>query len=78
MKYKEEIEIWKSDDPRIHKLCVSTMEQIKRKDNIVRGEWYDKGSLSCRCSNCGCKNNKETNYCPHCGADMRGEEDDDK
>lgn len=40
-----------------------------------RGEWYDKGSLSCRCSNCGCKANKEYSFCPHCGADMRGRED---
>ena len=37
-----------------------------------RGEWYDRGSMSCRCSNCGCKSTKEYNFCPHCGADMRG------
>lgn len=39
---------------------------------VKQGEWYDKGSLSCRCSNCGCKNAKETSFCPNCGADMRG------
>lgn len=38
-----------------------------------RGEWYDRGSMSCRCSNCGCKANKEYSFCPNCGADMRGE-----
>lgn len=38
----------------------------------IHGEWIDKGSLSCRCSKCGCKNNKETVFCPNCGADMRG------
>jgi hypothetical protein len=35
------------------------------------GEWIDKGSLSCRCSECGCKNDKETKFCPNCGAEMR-------
>ncbi len=39
-----------------------------------KGYWYDKGSLSCRCSNCGCKSTKEYNFCPHCGADMRGKD----
>ena len=40
---------------------------------IKHGEWIDKGSLSCRCSSCGCKSLKESNFCPNCGADMRGE-----
>lgn len=35
------------------------------------GYWYEKGSLSCRCSNCGCKSTKEYSFCPNCGADMR-------
>lgn len=37
---------------------------------VVHGRWYDKGSLSCRCSCCGCKSNKEYDYCPNCGAKM--------
>lgn len=37
------------------------------------GYWFDVGSLSCRCSECGCKNNKESNFCPECGAYMKGE-----
>lgn len=41
---------------------------------VRRGHWYDKGSLSCRCSECGCKSNRENNYCPHCGAKMDLEE----
>ena len=36
-----------------------------------RGYWYDKGSLSCRCSNCGCKSTKEYSFCPNCGSDNR-------
>ena len=38
-----------------------------------KGYWFDVGALSCRCSECGCKNNKESNFCPECGAYMKGE-----
>ena len=45
----------------------------QRAENEKRkGYWFDVGSLSCRCSVCGCKNNKESNYCPECGAYMKG------
>ena len=27
-------------------------------------------TLSCRCSECGCKNDRETRFCPNCGAKM--------
>ena len=37
---------------------------------VRHGQWIDKGSLSCRCSKCGCKNYKETQWCPNCGAKM--------
>lgn len=40
------------------------------------GYWFDRGSLSCRCSNCGCKSTHEYDFCPICGADMRGGRDD--
>lgn len=42
---------------------------------VRHGYWHDCGSLSCRCSECGCKNNRETAYCPACGARM-GKEDE--
>ena len=46
-------------------------KQEKRDRTLIRhGHWLDKGSLSCRCSECGCKSNKESAYCPHCGAKM--------
>lgn len=32
------------------------------------GYWFDVGSLSCRCSECGGKSNRESRYCPNCGA----------
>lgn len=41
---------------------------------VVHGKWIDKGSLSCRCSNCGCKSTKETPYCAICGAKMDKED----
>ena len=41
---------------------------------VRNGHWTDVGSLSCRCSECGCKNNRETAYCPACGARMNKEE----
>lgn len=36
----------------------------------VLGYWFDVGSLSCRCSNCGCKSDKEYDTCPNCNAKM--------
>lgn len=40
------------------------------------GYWFDKGSMSCRCSNCGCKSTKEYDFCPICGSDNRGGKND--
>ena len=54
------------------------MEKLKRK----KGEWIkDEGSvpLCFECSVCGwiisAGFEEENNYCPHCGADMRGEDE---
>lgn len=37
---------------------------------VLHAHWTDEGSLSCRCSHCGCKANDEFPYCPHCYARM--------
>ena len=50
-----------------------TIERMPIGDVVERkrGEWFDCGSLSCRCSNCGCKSPEEFSFCSNCGADMR-------
>lgn len=55
-----------------------TIDAIPAADvaEVRRGHWWDRGSLSCRCSRCGCKNDRETRYCPHCGAEMDEEGND--
>lgn len=52
------------------KLTVERMPTAEMAEQ-KRGYWYDKGSMSCRCSNCGCKSPEEFSFCPNCGADMR-------
>ena len=41
------------------------------------GEWTDAGLLTVCCSNCKSQFHEleAMNYCPNCGADMRGEEE---
>lgn len=43
---------------------------------VKHGHWYDKGSLSCRCSECGCKSPNESKFCCNCGAEMDGGADE--
>lgn len=42
----------------------------KKYASVICGRWEHVGSLSCRCSECGCKNDRETRFCPNCGAKM--------
>ena len=48
------------------------LTSIKAADvaEVRHGFWYDCGSLSCRCSECGCKSTLELAQCPACGAIM--------
>ena len=47
-----------------------------------KGEWikyespvnYDDGKDAWDCSLCGAMVGKQTNYCPNCGADMKGDD----
>ena len=46
----------------------------------VRGEWIDfghdfYGDYEYKCSSCGMTANYTTDFCPNCGADMRGGQD---
>lgn len=49
---------------------IERLPAIDPEDLRPKAHWYDIGSLSCRCSACGCKNNRESRYCPMCGAKM--------
>ena len=64
-------------------MAIKALEQTGRK----KGEWIDKKyrwikSISMwwhsayKCSICGETGLKDWNYCPNCGADMRGESDE--
>lgn len=45
--------------------------QIYKAMILREGHWEDRGSLSCRCSECGCKSTVEYKYCPNCLAKMK-------
>lgn len=61
--------VWEEDNQTDMTLAISSLPAADVAP-VRHGHWYDAGSLSCRCSACGCKNNKETAYCPSCGAKM--------
>ena len=60
------------------------LEKVKSADvaPVVHGEWIDylsvsgDGNLQSRCSQCELTNDAKTNFCPNCGADMRGDNHD--
>ena len=64
-----------ADDPRAAQVfddCVAELMDLPAADvaEVRHGYWYDCGSLSCRCSECGCKSTLELAQCPACGAIM--------
>lgn len=54
----------------IHGCAVLNAAARALENQKVSARWFDRGSLSSRCSNCGCKSTKESKYCPNCGARM--------
>ena len=50
----------------------TTIEERKK------ATWIEDGyrGLPCVCSYCGDEGTREWNFCPNCGADMRGENDE--
>lgn len=58
---------------RIVAKCINAVELMPAADvvRVQHGHWFDIGSLSCRCSMCGCKNDRVRPYCPVCGAKMK-------
>ena len=63
-----------SDMEYVSKEDVDAMPTADVREN-VRGEWIEvKHTFLDQCSNCGyITADVTTNYCPNCGADMRGE-----
>jgi len=72
---------------------LSVMEQIKTMTTIepqrMRGKWIDQKGGGCCCSECGGYALDEpdgnfihvavkSNYCPNCGCQMNGDEEDEK
>lgn len=49
-------------------------KELRDKWEIPQGEWiYDEDYINpYRCDKCNYHNDDKTNYCPTCGADMRG------
>ena len=56
----------------IGKVCdAPTIAPEREKGEWERKSFYDNTPI---CSKCYCEGNWEWDYCPNCGADMRGEE----
>lgn len=63
------------DEPTLTKACVRmTIQHMPTIEPVRKGKWEVKDGCV-RCSECG-EPMMEFNFCPSCGADMRGEDDD--
>lgn len=69
--FMDEYKIIDSDEVYTNGAALVPIFRMNQWFDHMKGMWMDKGSLSCRCSECGCKNNKETAFCPNCGAQMK-------
>ena len=58
--------------------CLVELELVPSADR-PKGEWradYEAGFKTWECSECGIHMLSEWNFCPNCGADMRGEDNE--
>ena len=65
------LEDYKSMERTVNKLA----KAIAEAEPIKHGHWEDEQRgrwIYARCGLCGTVHNVRTNYCPNCGADMRG------
>lgn len=58
-------------DPDIREKAADDFYKLCRKTTPKDGEWID-GYKRQSCSVCHYRGMRSWNYCPHCGADMRG------
>ena len=69
--------------PPMEDIIVSTLMTIAEQPTIEperqKGEWIDLDYTEAwlyKCDQCGRRSDFKDNYCPDCGADMRGDSDD--
>ena len=61
--------------PEIKQLVLDTIDSERAADaqRVKRGEWGKRAYNRVQCSYCGKCEDIATDFCPNCGADMRGE-----
>lgn len=72
---------YKEEDDRVKVVLDWIFDEAKNAPSVIpsrpRGEWLLKEPHSVyaffTCSVCGRENEYKTDFCPHCGADMKGE-----
>ena len=85
----DEVLVYDDSGSGIADICESVLESLSSAEsNRKKGKWvYDgiRGRFpACKCSICGYYENADwallqgANYCPHCGADMRGDDGTNK
>lgn len=69
-----EMQRWDSGCWIRYKLFENLLEKQPKADvvHVVHGEWKWTGSNNLRCSECGEIAPTSYNFCPNCGADMKG------
>lgn len=78
---EDAIEAFKGRESLIHDAytAIATIRSVPSADR-PQGEWTNAGILTVHCSNCKSEFHEleAMNYCPNCGARMKGADDDSK